>query len=188
MNYTIKDHGDWARYVPDDGKTTWMYCKRVEDGIDWYDYSDNPTTNFDPKGVKIALLPLNDSLLTTCVSLDQTLLFPQGCTVIEVLGWEGEKPHNTFGNCTFDPETGEFTPLPPPVIPTITQKADIWRRCTDAEAITLSQILANQSIRKQLLFNDCSYLDHTDPLFLELKQGMLSALSETRVAELLAPS
>lgn len=78
--------------------------------------------------------------------------------------------------------TGEFPTLDR------TYKADIWRRATDAEAETIVAVLAQQSIRKQRLFNDATVLDHADPGFIELKAGFVQAFGQQRANELLAPS
>lgn len=69
-----------------------------------------------------------------------------------------------------------------------TAKADIWRRCTDAEAEALAATLALRSTREQRIFNDASYLDHADPLFAVMFDAVASAFGQDRAAVILAPS
>lgn len=84
-------------------------------------------------------------------------------------------------------EPASFAPSPAPAA--ITFKADIWRRATDEEAPVLVSLLEQQSLRKQMIFRDCGYLDHSDPDFLLLKAAVAQALnSEERASLILAPS
>lgn len=69
-----------------------------------------------------------------------------------------------------------------------TAKADIWRRATDDEAVTIAQGLDALPLRKRQIYNEAAYLDHSDPLFDELVAGFVQAFGEARTSELLAAS
>jgi hypothetical protein len=84
----------------------------------------------------------------------------------------------------FEPE-----PEPQPT-PSATRlaKADLWRRLTDAEAVTLDAALLAAPVRLRRIYEAASYLDTTDPDFPELRAGIVAALGETRADEVLAPT
>jgi hypothetical protein len=84
----------------------------------------------------------------------------------------------------FEPEP-EPLPLPPT---TRLAKADLWRRLTDAEAVTLDAALLAAPVRLRRIYEAASYLDATDPDFPELRAGIIAALGETRADEVLAPT
>jgi hypothetical protein len=79
-------------------------------------------------------------------------------------------------------------PPAPPEPAAITYKADIWRRCTDAQAEALTGLLGTQSVRQQRLFNDSQHLLHDDPDFLVLRAAVGTFLGEAEAARILAPS
>lgn len=81
-----------------------------------------------------------------------------------------------------------YTPPPAPPLDLRTAKADIWRRATDAEADTILAGLDALPPRKRQIYNDATYLDHSDPLFDELADGFIQAFGEVRASELLAVS
>ncbi|HWL80942.1 MAG TPA: hypothetical protein VNR89_08315 [Roseomonas sp.] len=89
---------------------------------------------------------------------------------------------------------GVFSPAPPPApsadpaAPVITYKADVWRRCTEAEAETLRALINGASAKQQGLWNDSTYLDVADPDFDFVRQAAIGAFGKDRAAELLAPS
>ncbi|CAO4148638.1 hypothetical protein [Methylorubrum aminovorans] len=87
-----------------------------------------------------------------------------------------------------DPEAGTFSDIPVPAQPVITYKKDLWLRATDEEAETIEQVLAQQTTRKQRIFNEAQYLDHADPLFAELLAGFVTAFGTERAGQLLASS
>jgi hypothetical protein len=87
-----------------------------------------------------------------------------------------------------DVSDAELALGPVPPSPSITYKADIWRRATDAEAATIVAVLGQQSLRKQRLFNDATVLGHADPEFTELKAGFIQAFGAARADQLLAAS
>lgn len=196
MTYTIIDHGNWVPYTQETTLSPegfplvpagTIFCKREGDGVDWYAYSRTEGT-FEPGSIKVACLKTDLGLITQAVFADAGMMFPQNCLLIEVQGWEGEKPHNTFGMKLFDPEAGTFSDIPVPVAPTITFKKDIWLRATDEEADVIESVLSSQTNRKQRIFNEAQYLDHADALFSELFAGFVTAFGQDRAEQLLAAS
>lgn len=196
MTYTIVNHGNWMPYtqgavLSPEGfplvPSGTIFCKRESDGTDWYDFS-RAEGSFAEGSVLVACLSTDLGYITQAVYSDPQIMFPQNCMLIEVQGWEGEKPHNTFGLKVFDPEAGTFSDIPVPAQPVITYKKDIWLRATDEEADTIEQVLAQQTTRKQRIFNEATYLDHADPLFAELLAGFEAAFGTERAGQLLAGS
>ncbi|MDV2988256.1 UNVERIFIED_CONTAM: hypothetical protein Q9R58_28605 [Methylobacteriaceae bacterium AG10] len=196
MNYTIINHGDWTPYTKEavlspEGfpliPAGTMFCRRENDGVDWYDYSRD-AESFAAGSVLVACLKTDLGYITQAVYADPQIMFPQNCTLIEVQGWEGEKPHNVFGMKVFDPVAGTFTDIPQPVQSVVTFKKDIWVRATDDEADTIELVLSQQTTRKQRIFNEATYLDHADPFFAELRAGFVEVFGGERAGQLLAPS
>ena len=75
-----------------------------------------------------------------------------------------------------------------PELQLFTYKADIWRRATDEEAVTLDAALKAAPLRLQRLFDGATRLVHDDPDFGSLKVGIAQAVGQARADELLAPS
>ncbi|MGN7124374.1 hypothetical protein [Methylorubrum thiocyanatum] len=196
MTYTIIDHGTWVPYTREavlspEGfplvPAGTMFCKRESDGVDWYDFS-RAEGSFAAGSVLVACLKTDLGWITQGVFADFGRMFPQNQMLIEVQGWEGEKPHNVFGMKVFDPDTGIFTDVPQTPIPVVTFKRDLWVRATDDEADVIEVVLAQQTTRKQRIFSEATYLDHADQFFAELRSGFVLAFGEDRADELLAPS
>ncbi|MCP1558397.1 UNVERIFIED_ORG: hypothetical protein M2438_002481 [Methylobacterium sp. SuP10 SLI 274] len=196
MSYTIIDHGTWVPYtreavVSPEGfplvPAGTMFCRRESDGADWYDFS-RAQDSFAAGSILIACLKTDIGWVTQGVFADFGRMFPQNQMLIELQGWEGEKPHNEFGMKIYDPVAQTFTDISVPAPQVIVFKKDIWVRATDAEADTIETVLSQQTTRKQRIFNEATYLDHADPFFAELKAGFIEAFGEERAGELLAES
>lgn len=188
MAQTYKAHGSWSRYTPDPFPTekpvNTMFCKRDTDGVDWYDYAHDPK-NWTDGSAKLCIQSFGtDKMVVTAVNTDPTFLFPQDGTVLEVIGFEGDA--DQFHNNLVDLATDSFVPPPGPPVRTV--KADIWRRCTDAEAETLSNLLAALPARKRNLYNDANFLDHADPFYAELYAAVAQAITPARADVVLAAS
>jgi hypothetical protein len=84
------------------------------------------------------------------------------------------------------PEEIAALPPPPPPPPRIIAKADIWRRCTDAEAVTLDTLLNAQPIRLQRMWADAQFLSTGDEMFSAVETALITAFGATRAAQLLA--
>lgn len=72
---------------------------------------------------------------------------------------------------------------PPPVVPVITFKADVIRRCTDDEADALDAALANASSKLRRLYNDIIHIDHSAAEFPVLHDAILNALTQIMPAD-----
>jgi len=81
-----------------------------------------------------------------------------------------------------------YAPPIAPALPSRTAKADIWRRASDAEAAQIAAGLDALPLRKRRIYDDATYLDHSDPLFAELLAGFIGAFGQARASELLAAS
>jgi hypothetical protein len=187
MPQSYKAHGSWSRYepaeIPPEKPINTMFLKRDTDGVDWYTYAHDPK-NFTDGSVKLVIQKWVDTYVVNAGSTDPTFLFPQGAIVLEVIGFEGDP--SQFNGKIVDPATDTFTD--PPAPPAITQKADIWRRCTDSEADTLSNLLAALPARKRNLYNDALYLSHADPFYAELYAAVAQAITPARADVVLAAS
>jgi hypothetical protein len=67
-------------------------------------------------------------------------------------------------------------------------KATLWRRATDEEFDKMEKALAAGPAKKRKIFEAAQYIDHDDPDFPTLRQGIIAAVgSAARADELLAP-
>lgn len=64
-------------------------------------------------------------------------------------------------------------------------KSEIWRRATNAEAVTIKAGLLQQEIRLQELWASVSYISTTDELYTALRAGFVAAFGEARTNQLL---
>lgn len=76
-------------------------------------------------------------------------------------------------------------PIPEPIVLTKIFKSDIWRKATDAEAVTIKAGLLQQPVRLQELWQSVSYISTTDELYTALRAGFVAAFGEARTNELL---
>jgi hypothetical protein len=96
----IIDHGVWHRYepVPRPEHLPWniMFCRRDSDGMDWYEYlKGNELTQ-----TSLKMTVLDD--VVRAVTRDASMLFPQGCRVIEVVGDDHPDPQAKYGGMVYD--------------------------------------------------------------------------------------
>lgn len=83
---------------------------------------------------------------------------------------------------------GDPEPAPQPAKSVITYKADLYRRCSEAEAEAIEMALMAASVRDRRLFETAQYLNSTDPDFDGLRQAMAAMFGQERADELLAAS
>ena len=88
---------------------------------------------------------------------------------------------------------GEFGPIEtaqPPnlLVKTKLFKADVWRRCTDAEATLLDAALSAQPVRLRRMWDDAAFISSTDELYSTLKAGITAIIGAKRAGELLEPT
>lgn len=197
MTISIIEHGDFVPYTreprtDENGAPLEpagvMYCKRVSDDADWYVLAHGG--EFANVAVlATALTQGDDTYRLAAVVTEPQRLFPQNHRLLEIVGYTGTDPQADLGGMIYDPKAGTLAAAPPPPAPPQrTDKADIWRRVTDAEAETIVAVLGQQTVRKQRLFNDAQYIDHSDELYAELLAGFVTAFGDARAAEILAPS
>jgi len=145
----IRDHGFWTSYIPleypKDAPRGAAFCRREDDGQDWYEYVNveegNPAhkgreKRFHPKSVKCVLEVKGrgtpEEPVVRCAAVDETRLFPADCQLVELVGVERPQDEaaliEEFANRKFDRNTGrigEFwlPPRPPEVANTGIMKA-----------------------------------------------------------------
>lgn len=112
----IIDHGEWVQYKPDpnpfpkiDGMSV-LFCRRVSDGRDWYDFHRKELTSTD----SIYMTMLKADHVVRVTTHDSTTLFPAGLWLIEVTG--ATEDHESFRQRLFDPKKklfSAYTPLRP---------------------------------------------------------------------------
>jgi len=84
----------------------------------------------------------------------------------------------------FDPETGALSEPPPP--PRTIYKADIFRRATEAEAETITEILGQQSVRLQQIWANALYISTNDDFYPMIETAFGAAFGAARASQLLA--
>lgn len=84
------------------------------------------------------------------------------------------------------PEEIAALPPPPPLPPRRIAKADIWRRVTDAEAVSLDALLNAQPVRLRRMWEDAQYLSTDDELYPQVEAALVGLFGASRTAELLA--
>lgn len=196
MTYTVIDHGNWERYIPNPLPewavgTAIAFARRTTDGVDWYEFRNNIAEFAKDSIVCTVLLDPSDGVETVkAVFRDETMIFPAGSRVIEVRGFDetDPKPHNTLAWMIYDPESQ--TLLPPAPLPwlSVTAKKDLWTRATVAEAEKMDAFISKQTIRDQRIFNDAAPLNHSDALYASLVAGFTELFGEKRAKEILAAS
>ncbi|WP_426313461.1 hypothetical protein ACN9MF_17820 [Methylobacterium fujisawaense] len=196
MTFTVIDHGTWELYVPNP-LPEWAqgnvlpaaFARRTSDGVDWYAFRNN-AANFAKDSIVCTVLrdPSDGVETVKAVFRDETMIFPGGSRLIEVLGVDpaDPKPHDVLAWMIYDPINRVLLPPAPPPVPALTFKKDIWVRATDEEAETIEQVLSQQSLRKQRIYAEAQYLDHADPLYGELYAGFVQAFGKERADQLLA--
>jgi hypothetical protein len=129
----IIDHGVWHRYEPvprfADLPSNIMFCRRDGDGKDWYEYL---------KGNELTQTSLKMTVLDDVVraaSRDASMLFPQGCRVIEVVGDDASDPQTRYGGMVYDAKArvlaakpAEPKPSPQPTVAELMARIDALER------------------------------------------------------------
>jgi len=75
-----------------------------------------------------------------------------------------------------------------PFFPIVIYKADIWRRATDAEAVTIDAQLNAQPVRLRRMWQDSQMLSTSDEMYPIIKTAFIAAFGRARADVLLAPS
>lgn len=125
MAYKIKDLGFWESYrptvFPPGVPEIAMFCRRVSDGVDWYQLVRNPDV-WNPNAVYVTGLPGRDGLLAQSINRIPQHLFPQSCQLLEVEGvpLDDDKPHRLFEGKIIDIVAGTFSDLQPGPVESVT--------------------------------------------------------------------
>lgn len=82
---------------------------------------------------------------------------------------------------TYEPSLTDTLPGP-----RVIYKADIWRRATDDEAVTMDTMLNSQSVRLRRMWADAVNLSEDDELFPVIHAALAAEFGEERAEELLA--
>jgi hypothetical protein len=114
-----------------------MFCKRDSDGIDWYDYIYNNGSPFAPGSIKVMF----HEGLTRAVCRDESMLFPQGATVLEITGDDVADPHNVYAGLVYDEATNTLT-APPRVVPEMITDRQFFQQLAVIGIITEDDALA----------------------------------------------
>lgn len=88
---------------------------------------------------------------------------------------------------------GKFTrpPVgtPPPAHgQSLTYKADVWRRATDAQAAVIDTELQKLDVRRRRMWDDAMYLDHADELVVFFRTMLSQTFGAAEADRILAPS
>jgi len=128
----IKDHGLWEGYTPTEypegAPKGMVFCRRVGDGVDWYDYIAGEG-NFAPDTVKFVVEVdgvgrSKDGPVIRVAVVEPDRMFPQDCRVVELPGvtrLQNEKAlREEFSNRFIDLQTGKigeaYTPPKGPIL------------------------------------------------------------------------
>jgi hypothetical protein len=127
----IVDHGSWSRYTPEVRPehlpANVLFCKN-EDGVDWYDYLRDD--QFAPSSIKLTVL----EGVVRAATRDASMLFPQNCKVLEIVGDQVVDPQAKYGDMIYDAKASGFAPQPPlsalPAAPDVATLLDTIQKLT----------------------------------------------------------
>jgi hypothetical protein len=111
----IINHGSWTRYVPDQmpkelpANIGIIFCRRDSDGVDWYQYIHGKTAKLKGDSIKVTVL---DGIVRAA-SRDASMLFPQNCTVLELIGDNTMDAQTAYGGKLYDARTNMLAEAPP---------------------------------------------------------------------------
>lgn len=183
MTFTIISHGDWARYTPDPWPEHFpaevMFCRRESDGVDWY-YHLNAVGSFNLFSVKCTVA--DDIVLAA--TTDQSRLFPQGCTVIEIFGYTGSDPQADFGGKVYDPVANTIGDAPVDLIAYAANKR--WQK--EVGGITVSGIPVATDDRSKLMMTGARVAAAADPEWSTQWAGMDGSIYPLTAAQVVAIS
>jgi len=146
------DHGDWVAYKPENHPLRQhvnghklLFCKRVSDGVDWYDYRKEKRLDKPSHSVKVTLLhqynPLikdHEWVVMTTEKDEPEFVWPEATRLIEI---EFDGDHEKLRQKRFDFRKREFYDPPPlPKRPMLSALADELEMTEDQ----LAQILRSR--------------------------------------------
>lgn len=138
---SIKQHGHWERYVPEKVperlrlNTSVMFCRRQEDGMDWYEFLYGDDKVLKPDTIKMTVNRMGNRWIIQAVYQDATMLFPQNCILLEVDGITDKDPQKAYGQHEFFPDENRIGgPAPPPPMVTPPYVSNLLSRIETLEA------------------------------------------------------
>lgn len=178
----VIDHGIFAPYTPENpemfGGQAALYL-RNEQGQDWYDLSKAIAP-----GAALVEVFANGVVFGWTgrdgEEIDYSTRWPVERRLLEV-----RPPRDDLAGKVWD--GADFVAPPAPALTKIA-KADLWRRLTELEAVTLDAALQAAPLRLRRIFEAAQYLDTADEDYPALRAGIVAALGETRADEVLAPT
>lgn len=122
MDLKVKEHGRWEIYrpektppkIPETLMSITVFCRRVDDHKDWYDYSQS--NEFEADTIKMTVYDMGSYLQVQAVTRDVSMLCPQNSLVLEVWGIDDADPQKTYGQRQYLRDKGEFGRVPPPPV------------------------------------------------------------------------
>lgn len=121
----IKEHGQWEIYkpleLPIGMPPSALFCRRVTDKIDWYEYTvaHNTSINkpadaqkvFGDTTVKMTVIwhPELEMYLVSSAVTNPIVLFPGNQQILEILDYTGTDPAKDFNGKVYNPADGSFT-------------------------------------------------------------------------------
>lgn len=172
MNYTVIDLGEWEQYTPD-VLPDWAlglsrpvgFARRISDGQDWYEFV-KMDGSFTEGSVICTVLrdPTNGVETVKAVQRDETMIFPAGSRLIEVLGVpvNEEKPWNLLAWLNYDPATKTLygkpeIPMPEKVVSASQAKIQLSRMKrgdTNLYAMTANLVAQSNDLELQLWWDE----------------------------------
>lgn len=183
MALSITSHGSWVRYTPSpwpqDFPAEVLFCRRESDNIDWYAHL-NAEDSFYPGSVKCTVYQNSILAATT----DATRLFPQACTVIEIVGYTGSDPQADFGGKVYDPVANTIGDAPVDLLAYAANKR--WQK--EVGGITVSGIPVATDDRSKLMMTGARVAAAADPEWSTQWAGMDGSIYPLTAAQVVAIS
>jgi len=104
----VIDHGEWVSYNPENPirieTGIIMYCRRVSDQKDWYEYLKEKT--FRQDSLKMTVMKMDEEVRISTAVQDASRLFPANQQVIEVI--DAPNDAETYWGRLYDHSTKTF--------------------------------------------------------------------------------
>lgn len=204
MAIKIIDHGDWNKAVRLDamnfgpevdiskypGPGT-LFTTRKSDGVEWYEYVQNPNT-FKSGSLVVTCLAMEGTHFVQGVFLEWDRCFPAMHRVIEISGWvpefDGQKPWDVYHGMLYDENTKKIRPNTERVNmnPQFVSKMTLINSLTDDEALKWTDILAKLSPKSKLLWDSTNAIMAGTEHYTELFKLLSKELGKARATTLLS--
>jgi hypothetical protein len=180
MAYKVIDHGKWEAYRPDPlPDVSAAFARRIGDGVDWYAFIQSEGQFYEGSILATALQdPATGVETVKAATRDETLIFPAGSRVIEILGVPANepKPHDLLAWLNYDPATQTLfgNPSPPTMALRVSatqakiQLSRMKRGDTNLLAMTEQVVAASQDTELQIWFRDARNWSVSSPNVLKI--------------------